>query len=263
MSLDVFDTIKSTFGSLKAETGLKIFGLLFVIQLVNMGSSYLGTMGTGAAVLSGLLGLIAVIASILVMVGAFRSFDSGTVSIDQYTSNIGWPVVRIFGANIVTAVFAYGMALVAFLPAILVAVLMGAGLTALSSGTAGAAAGGGLVAGLLGLLGLALGAVAFAYVFLMLTVSIPMIAVDDNRIFQALDRSVQRTQGEKIGMFLAALPIIAIQIVGIGLILVSGAATGTTQPASPVMLLLSSVVTALTGTLFFSLLNQYHQRLPE
>jgi hypothetical protein len=256
MALDAIDTIKSTFGSLKTDAGMKIFGLLFLVQLANMGSAYLGTTGTGLTIVSGLISLIAGVAMILITVGAFRSFDSGEVNSDQYTNNILWPVIRITGANLVTTIFAYGLALVALLPALLLAALTGAGVSSL--GTAGA----GIVGGVLGLVGLLLGGAAFFYIFLMLTLSIPMISVDDNRIFEALDRSVQRTAGEKVSMFLAAVPVGLLYLVGIGLVLASGAA-GTAQTASPVVILVSSAVTGLTATLFFALLNEYHQRLPE
>ncbi len=263
MSLDVVDTIKSTFGSLKTDAGMKVLGLLFVIQLVNMGSSFLVEMGTAAAVLSGLIALGAGVAMVFITVGAFRSFDSGKVESDQYTSNILWPVVRITGANLVTTIFAYGLAFVALLPAIIAGGLTGIGM---SSVGAGMAAGSTLIMGLVGIVGALLGLVAFFYVFLTLTVSVPIIAVEDSRLFEALDRSVQRTKGNKISMFLAALPVGLLYLVGM-IIVVAGSEsmTGapTTQTTSPVIALLTSVITAVTGTLFFSLLNEYHQRLPE
>ncbi len=261
MSLDAVDTIKSTFGSLKTEAGMKVLGLLFIIQLVNIGSSYLVELGTAGAILSGLIGLIAGVAMVLITVGAFRSFDSGDVEAEQYTSNILWPFVRITGANIVTTVFAYGVALVALLPAMVVG-----GLTGLGTSSVGMAAGSSPFTSLLGLAGVVLGIAAFFYIFLMLTVSVPMIAADDNRVFQALDRSVQRTKGNKLAMFLAALPVGILYLVGMFVLIFSGemATTGTmTQTVSPVIALLTSVVTSVTGTLFLSLLNQYHQRLPE
>jgi len=259
MALDAVDTIKSTFGSLKTDAGMKVLGLLFLVQLVNMGSAFLGQASSGMMVISGLVSLVAAIAMILITVGAFRSFDSEEVSSDQYTQNILWPLVRITGANLVTTIFAYGLALIALLPVILAGALTGAGLSSMG---AGSLAGGGIFMAALGLAGLVLGAAAFFYIFLMLTVSIPMISVEDNRIFEALDRSVQRTAGEKASMFLAALPVGLFYLVGVGFILASGA-TGTGQTANPVMILVSSAVTALTATLFFSLLNEYHQRLPE
>lgn len=266
MALDAVDTVKSVFGSLKTDAGMTVLGLLFIVQLVNMGSSYLMNMGTGAAVLSGLLALGAAVVMILITIGAFRSFDSGEVNSDQYTNNILWPVIRLTGANLVTTIFAYGLAIVAALPAIMVAGLTGAGLSA--SGATSALTGGSAAIAVLGLIGIVMGIAAFFYMFLMLVVSIPMIAVEDSRVFQALDRSVQRTKGNKSSMFLAALPIGLIYLAGTVIVVAAsgGMATGgnmTGQTVSPVVTLLTSVVTAVTGTLFFSLLNQYHQRLPE
>ena len=257
MTLDAVDTIKSTFGSLKTDAGMKILGLIFVLQIVNLGSTYLGSMGTGAMVASALLSLVVAAAMVLVTVGAFRSLDSGEFTMEQYTSNVLWPVVRITGANAVTTIFAYGLALIALLPVIMVSVLAGAGL---SSVGAGSVVGGSILGAVLGIAGLALGFAAFLYIFLMLTVSIPMVSVDDNRLFQALDRSVQRTKGEKVSMFLAALPIAVLYLVGVIAVVI---AAGTGSSLSPVLAVVTSVVTALTATLFFSLLNEYHQRLPE
>jgi len=60
MALDAINTIKSTFGSLKTGVGMKILGLLFVVvQLVNMGTTYFSTMGTGMMIVSGLISLTA------------------------------------------------------------------------------------------------------------------------------------------------------------------------------------------------------------
>lgn len=256
MALDAVDTIKSSFGSLKTDAGMKVLGLLFVVQLLNMGSTYLASMGTVMMMVSALISLGVVAAMLLITVGAFRSFDSGEVNTDQYTSNIVWPIIRITGANAVTTIFAYGVALVALLPAILVSVLAGAGMSSI-----GAAAGSSIIGAVLGIAGLLLAVAAFFYIFLMLTVSIPMIAAEDNRIFEALDRSVQRTKGEKFSMFLAALPIGILYLVGIGVIVgLTGPATTTVGPVAAIA---TSVVTAVIATLFFSLLNQYHQRLPE
>ena len=263
MALDAINTIKSTFGSLKTGVGMKILGLLFVVQLVvvqlvNMGTTYFSTMGTGMMIVSGLISLTAAAVLLLITV---RSFDSGELTKDQYTNNIVWPLIRITGANAVTTIFAYGVALFALLPVVLVSVLAGAGLSSLG---AGAVAGGSILSALLGIAGLVLAIGAFFYLFLMLTVSVPMIAIEDNRIFEALDRSVQRTKGEKISMFLAALPVGLIYFIGIIPLAAMAPTTGSTATSvSPVLVLLTSVVTAVSGTLFFSLLNQYHQALPE
>lgn len=257
MALDAADTIKSTFGSLKTDTGLKIFGLLFVIQFVNLGSSLLTTMGgTAAQALAGVIGLVAAVAMILVTVGAFRSFDSGRVSSEQYTENMFWPVIRLLGANTVTAVFAYGLGILGLLPAIIIAGLTGAGLGA------GGLANAGILVGLITLAGLVLGIAAFTYVFLTLTVSVPMVAIEDQRLFQALDRSIQRTRGNKTQMFLAALPVALIYILGTIVILAAGVGGANAGTSNPALLAASALITAFIGTTVFSLLNQYHQRLP-
>ncbi|MFQ3275548.1 MAG: hypothetical protein ACI9LV_000352 [Candidatus Nanohaloarchaea archaeon] len=256
MSLNVTDTVKSTFGSLKTETGMKVLGLMFAVQLVNMAASMMLEMGAMASVAGGVLTFAAAIAGIVITVGALRSFDTETISREQYTENLLWPVIRLTGANVVTTILAYGIAVVALLPAVLAAVALGAGT---SVGT-GALAGAGLPVALLGVAGFIAGIAAFLYIFLTLVVSMPMVAADDRRMFEALDKSIQRTKGSKFSMFLSILPIGVVYLIGVGIIIALAPSPGGSLSAP--FAVAASVVSSLVAVLMYSLLNQYHQRLP-
>lgn len=248
MAIKAVDTAKSALGSLNTPAGLKVIGLLFVIQLANTLGSMAYTAGTTAALAGVIVTVLAAAASLVVMVGALRSFDSGEFRKEQYTENLFWPVTRTLGANAVTSLFAYGLALVAALPAIVVAGLTGAGL------------GGSAVTAVLGVIGLVMGAAVLVYVLLTLIVSVPMIATGDRRMFEALDLSVQRTEGDRKSLFLAFLPLGAVYLAVVAVMVALAPAQGTVDPAfGAASALISSVVAAA----FFSLLTEFDQRLPE
>jgi hypothetical protein len=79
-------------------------------------------------------------------------------------------------------------------------------------------------------------------------------------MFEALDISVQRTQGYKNSMFLALLPVAAIYIAGTVLLALTPMQGATLEPVyGAASALISSVVAAA----FLSLLTEYNQRLPE
>ena len=248
MGLDVVDTVKSTFGSLNTATGLKVIGLLFVVQLVNMLGSMAYTAGTAAAIVGALATVLAVVASLIVMVGALRSFNSGAFRKEQYMENLFWPVTRTFGANAVTSLFAYGLGLVAALPAIAAGLLTGAGL------------GGSVTATVLGVTGLVLGIAVLLYVLLTLIISVPMIATGDRRMFEALDLSVQRTSGEKKPLFLSLLPLGALYLAAVAVLVALAPAQGTFEPVFGAV---SALVSSIVAAAFLSLLTEYDQRLPE
>jgi|APHM01.1.fsa_nt_gi hypothetical protein len=121
MGLDVADTVKSTLGSLNTPTGLKVIGLLFVIQLVNVLSTTIYQAGTTAALVGGALTIASVIAALFAAVGALRSLDSRSFSKEQYLDNMMWPVTRVIGANLVTSILAYGIGFLVALPIVAIA----------------------------------------------------------------------------------------------------------------------------------------------
>jgi hypothetical protein len=255
VSLNVTDTVKSTFGSLKTETGIKVLGLMFAVQLVNMASSMMLEMGTMAAVAGGVLTFAAAIAGIVVTVGALRSFDAGILEREQYTENLLWPVIRLTGANLVSTILAYGIAFTAFIPALAAAVVVGG--ASLSTGALGGA---GIPVALLGIAGLFAGIGLFLYIFLTLVVSMPMVAADDRRMFEALDKSIKRTKGNKFSMFLSILPIGVVYLIGVGLIVALAPSAGGSLSAP--FAVAASAVSSVVAVLMYSLLNEYHQRLP-
>lgn len=249
MGIDVADTVKSTFGSLNTATGLKVIGLLFVIQLANMLSTTLYTAGTAAALLGGVVTVLSVIAALFVAVGALRSLDSGSFRKEQYLEHVTWPATRLIGANLVTGLFAYGIGALIALPIAAIASLTGMGVVTTGS----------LLGTVLTAVALGLGAAAFVFILLTLVASLPMVATGDRRMFEALDLSVQRTHGNRNSMFLALLPVIALYIAG-ALIMVMAPLQGTyTALAGAVSALIGSVV----AVAFLSLLTEYDQRLPE
>lgn len=248
MALKAVDTAKSAFGSLTQPVGLKVIGLLFVVQLANMLGSMAYTAGTVAALLGALVSVLAAVATLIIMVGALRSFDSGAFSKEHYTNNLVWPVTRSVGANAVTSIFAYGLSLLAVLPFIVVAGLVGAGIGA-SPATA-----------VLGLIGGVFGLGVLIYVLLTLSISIPMIATGDRRMFEALDQSVQRTGGEKKSLFLAFLPLGAVYLAVVAVLVALAPAQGTVDPLFGAA---SALISSTVAAAFFSLLTEFDDRLPE
>lgn len=254
MGIDAVDTAKSTFGSLNTETGLKVISLLFVIQLANLLGTMMFQSGSTMAALGGLLTVLAAVASVLVTLGALRSFDSGSFEKGHYTENLLWPIGRLAGVNVTTTLFAYGIGVVAALPAVVATALTG---TSLSGGLSGAS----ITMALLVILGMALGVAAFIYVFLTLIVSVPMVAADDRRMFESLDLSVQRTSGQTTSMLFAALPLIALYLVSMAFMAAATPSQGTT--INPALGAVSSLLSSVVAATFFSLVTEYNQRLPE
>lgn len=247
MAIEALDTVKSAFGRINTPTGLKVIGLLFVIQLFNTLGSMAYTAGTTAAALGALVTVLAGVASLVAMIGALRSFESGEFKKDQYTKNLFWPVTRNLGSNTITTLFGYGLGVAAALPIVGIVSLIGLG--------TGSIAGMALTA-----VGLVLAASAFIYVVLTLIVSVPMIATGDRRLFESLDLSVRRTSGNKKSMFLAALPIGALYLLATAVLVTLGPTQGTVNPAFGAA---SALISSTIAAAFFSLLTEYDHRLPE
>ncbi|MFB6158504.1 MAG: hypothetical protein ABEJ95_02470 [Candidatus Nanohalobium sp.] len=256
MAVNISDAVKNTFGSLKTGVGKKLVGVFFLIQLLNLGATYLtGLEGSLLTMLGGLGSVIVGLAGIVVTIGGLRSFRSGELEKDNFTDNLVWPIIRITGVNVVTAVFAYAAAAVFIIPAIM-SIFGGAtgatsGLSALSSI--------GVTDLLLGLAGGVLGIAAAAYVTVTLLLAQPLIAIDNRRMFQALDESVQRTRGNKISILLTGIAVTAVYLVA--LLAVSGATALINPAASTAAAQL--IVAPVFGPLFLSLLNYFSEELPE
>lgn len=189
--------MRNSFGSLKSSTGQKLVGIFFVIQALSFASTYLMdemsmiSVAVGLSLVSGLLGVIATI-------GGLRSLRDDEVKLENFRENLVWPFGRIAGSNLVTAVLAYVVAFIFLGPATVAAVTSGVtSLAGLTSASAGVLA----LAGMGGLLGLA----AFIYISMALILAQPFIAINDQRMFEALDNSIQSTKGNRLNILMTFL----------------------------------------------------------
>ncbi|MFB6291821.1 MAG: hypothetical protein ABEI58_00330 [Candidatus Nanohaloarchaea archaeon] len=258
MALDAVETIRSTFGSLKTETGLKLLGAFFVLQLLNMAATqYLVPAGGAASVIGGVSALVLAVASIALFIGAMRALDQMELKQEFFTSDLVMPFLRLTGAQIVLSVFA----LIALYLALIPLMLLGGGLGMLTS------LGGGLgssASPIIMMLGGLVGLVFLLYPVYTLITSLPMVVIDGRRMFEALDSSVLRSKGNKIAMFIASVPVGILYVVTLATAL-AGAVTGASVSGgqSPGAILLVSVMNSVTGVVFLSLLVEYNKRLPE
>ncbi len=195
MSTNSVDILKNSFGILKSGVGQKLVGLFLVIQGLNFVSTYLMqemSMTTVPALLSIAGGLL----SVIVTIGGLRSLRDEEFDLDNFKQNLLWPIGRIAGSNIVSVIFAYLVALLFIAPAALAALT--SGVTSVA-GLAGASAG--VLA--LGGLGAILGVAAFIYVSVTLILAQPFVAIDNMRMFEALDKSIRSTKDNRLNIFLA------------------------------------------------------------
>lgn len=197
MSTNSVDILKNSFGILKSSVGQKLVGLFLVVQVLNYVPTYLMqemSMTTVPALLSIAGGLLGVI----VTIGGLRSLRDEEFDLENFKQNLIWPFGRIAGANIVSVVFAYLVALIFIGPAALAALTSGVtSVAGLSSASAGVLALGGI--------GAILGVAAFIYVSVALILAQPFVAIDNMRMFEALDNSIQSTKGNRLNIFIAFL----------------------------------------------------------
>lgn len=243
MGLDPKDTVKSILGSLKTEVGITLIAVLFSLQVFNIIS---GTLAASTGLVSALgfvLSLAVTATTLVVAIGAFRALDSGELEKEYFTENLVWPILRVAGSNIVMTAFA-AIALIPILPA-----------RSLLAGAAGM----GMVGTALGVLSLLVGLWAFFYALLSLSVSLPEIVVEDNRLFESLDNSIQRTHGDRAGMFVALLPLLVLYTANLALTVAAGA--GGTLETNPIMMIGSGLLGSITAVTAYSTLVEYNKRL--
>lgn len=250
MSVDALEVLRTSFGSLKTSTGQKLVGIFFGIQLLNFGSSYLmeSLSMTGPAAVLGLLGGLAGIVGTL---GGLRSLREDEVRLENFTDNLIWPFGRVLGANIVTAVFAYAISLIFLAPAFLAG--LSSGITSVS-GLTGASAGILALAALGGLLGVG----AFFYVSITLILAQPFIAIDDMRMFQALDESIQKTRDNRLSIFTAFLGLILVYIAFAAVMAVVSSFGPSTQLVQTVA---STVLGAVMAPVSMKILEEFADQL--
>jgi hypothetical protein len=221
MKLDITDTVLSAFSRIASRATLGVIGAMIALFLV-LGAGFVagGALMTVSTFLGGavmaltFIGYIAGAASL--GVGMFRAFDQKDFSKEMFTENILWPFLRLTGTNITIQAFAFTVAYVLLYP-ILLTGLLGSSVASLGSAT-GASGLTGMSAGLLAGLGVAglisLGLILYLVATLILLV--PRIAVDDKRLFQALDQSVQSTKGNRLRIIATLLPFVALLVIGAG-----------------------------------------------
>lgn len=210
-------------------------------------------METGTGMMLGISVVISILAAILgiiATIGGLRSFREGEIQSELFTSNLVWPYGRILGANITTTVFATILGFLFALPALALIGVLGGSVEAVAGASGPVLA----LTALAGIMGLG----AFFYVTVVLLIAQPLVAIDNRRLFQALDESVQRTKGHRSSIFVALLGI-AIAYLGLYAVF---AAIGTLGPdfiAAIGVLLVSPVLTSAT----LSLLNYLTEELPK
>jgi len=254
MSLDIKDTISSTFSRVgsKASLGVAAYalGLLLVVGLGAGAAAMAATVSTALGALIGIVVAIAYIAGAASLtVGSLRAFDQKTVNKGMFTDNILWPFLRMTGSNIVLQSFILTAIYLIAYPAMILTIgasgMMAAGAMGATPqlGTAGYAA--------LGLAG-GLGIAAVLYVLATLSLSLPRIAVSDKRMFQSLDESVQATKGVRAKIVAALIPFALLFATGMAALVLLGEILG----------FIAYIVLAITSGLYWlALLTELNDRL--
>lgn len=254
MKLDITDTVLSSFKRIYSKASIGVVGAgLAVLLLMVAGFMIGGALTSVSGVLAGLVMLITFLAYIaglgMVSIGALRAFNRKTFNMEMFTENVFRPFMRLIGVNITMQAFIFTVFYVTVYPLILVGMMgtMGSISAMTTASTASSFAGmmpliaaGGLIAVLLAV-----------YVMASLFVALPRVAVNDSRMFQALDESVQSTSGNRLRVMVTLIPFIllmALAFAGVG----SGGAIGWT------IYVLSIIVSILYS---LSLVTELNQRL--
>lgn len=205
MKLELTDTVLSSFDRVasKATAGLIGIGIA-------LGALITAGVGTGVAVGGSISMLIYAVTALVYLAGvavltvsSFRAFDQQDLGKEMFTENIIWPFLRMMGCNIVIQSFAFTVLYLIAYPLLLVGgassyLLMGAAGT--GTGMSPMLIAGGLAAGII-FIGILL------YIMAALTLSLPRISINDRRMFEALDESVQATSGNRAKIIAAFLPV--------------------------------------------------------
>lgn len=252
MKLDVIDTVLSSFSrmSSRATLGVVGAGLALILALIAgfmAGSALMNVSSILGALVMVLTFGVYIAGAASISIGALRAFDEEDVSLDMFTDNIVWPFLRMTGANIVTQAFILTVAYILFYPLILIG-FAGAGAAEMTStGMTGISSGLMLGAGVVGLLALLI----VLYIMSALTISLPRIAVNNQRMFQALDESIQSTKGNRPGIIATMLPFAALLAAAFAGMFSGGFLGGAIY-----------IVSILVGSLYYlSLLTELNTRL--
>lgn len=247
MELDIVDTVLSSFSRMGSRATLGVIGagIALVLALI-AGFAAGGALTTVSGVLGGLVMALTfgvyIAGAASISVGALRAFDEEDFSLDMFTENIVWPFLRMTGANIVTQAFIFTAAYILIYP-LLILGFMGVGAAGMAGISSGLMAGAGIV--------LTLALLVVLYIMSALTLSLPRIAVNDQRMFQGLDESIQATRGNRPGIIAAMLPFA---------VLMAAAFAGIFQEGLIGLIIYAASV--LVGSLYYlSLLTELNTRL--
>ncbi|PSG98748.1 MAG: hypothetical protein BRC29_01310 [Nanohaloarchaea archaeon SW_7_43_1] len=244
MTLGISKTVKSILGNLVTQTGAFLVATVFFLQVANTVTGTLTSSGGITAILGNVLSLVLFGATIVVALGAFRSLNSGELEKKHFTDNLTWPIIRLAGVNLVITAFA----VLAFVP-----------LAPLSNAVAGGnLANAGTAAVLVGVAGLLVSFAAFFYAVLALALSLPEVAVRNNRMFEALDNSVRKTKGHKKQMMAASVPVIILY--GVSLLVNLGASNAEIS-SNPVVIIVSGLLGSLTAVTVYSTLIELDREI--
>ncbi|MFP4038865.1 MAG: hypothetical protein ACLFTA_03730 [Candidatus Nanohaloarchaea archaeon] len=250
MSLDIGSTVSSTFDRIASKASIGVIGLLLGLLLViGAGIIAVGAAASVSPVLAAVAGVavaaIYIAGAASFMVGSLRAFDEENIEKEMFTENIIWPFLRMTGSNIVLQAFIFIAVYLVLYPVLLAgmgsSLATGAEAPALSStGYAALAVSTGIVI-----------AVAL-YVVSALSLSLPRISVNDKRLFQSLDESVQATSGERARIIAAILPFAILLGAGVAALTYIGGALGG---------LIYTVSIAIGSLYWLALLVELNERL--
>lgn len=228
MKLDLKDTVLSSFNRIASKATAGILGGGLVIGLVFAAGFGGGAMLSSVSnLLSAAIMLVTfltyVAGAAVLSVGAFRAYDAKTLEKEMFAENILWPFLRMTGANIVLQSFILTAIYLIAYPLLLLGgigsrLLMGSAMPTTSLG--------GGIAALAALAAVGVVAVVL-YIAATLSLALPRITVNDRRMFQALDESVQSTKGNRLKIVLGFLPIAVLIGAGIAAMILVGEIAGT------------------------------------
>lgn len=215
MKLDIVDTVLSGFNRVASKGALGLIGagilaLLTVIIGFRIGGFLIGINAILGGLVMAATFIVYLVEIAAITVGSLRAFDKKDFSSDMFTENIFWPFLRMTGSNLVIQAFIVGAIYLIAYP------LMIAGFVGMGSAMMGAGSAGALSQFLPALVAVGiLAALVALYIFSALSLSLPRISVEDKRMFEALDESVQSTKGNRLRVIATMLPFIAFSVVAV------------------------------------------------
>ncbi|MFB6144938.1 MAG: hypothetical protein ABEJ99_00350 [Candidatus Nanohaloarchaea archaeon] len=249
MALDVIDTITSSFKDLTTPHGAKVIASMIGLAIVNAVSMYLSNMqGSVTQLVGGLLAILYLVFGAVFLVGVFRTFSERSFELSQYTENVAWPFYRylVSGSSLAGILGAVTMLIAGF------GLMLSIGQTSPAAGALGMLSAFQSTTFRLGLL---VSVIVGVYIYTTLVLAFPSISIRDGRAFEALDNAVQRSKGERLRMFLSAVPYLVI----LALVGVVDSQFGTSMPT--ITAYVNGALSLIGAAYNFALLAQLEKRL--